>query len=228
MNVSLLHALVLSAAVAGSPSLEDLEHVDHAFPVIASRVSYGDQHHSYPATDIFCPVGSVFVAPVDGVVDYVSRDDVWHPDMNTPETRGGIAIAIVGTTGWRYYGSHLSSVEPRLKPGVRVARGERLGLTGRTGNARNTPPHLHFGISRPTNPDDWRTRRGEIAPYRYLKAWEKSARSRTSRNVMSSADPAGVALSSLHHRRFSLKWRRLSPSVLVTIVTQWSSPLESD
>ena len=31
-------------------------------------------------------------------------------------------------------------------PGMRVSPGDTLGLVGNTGNARTTPPHLHFGI----------------------------------------------------------------------------------
>jgi murein DD-endopeptidase MepM/ murein hydrolase activator NlpD len=54
-----------------------------------------------------------------------------------------------------------------------VEAGQTLGRTGKSGNARNTPPHLHFGISHPTTPDDWRVRRGEIPPFEYLQAWSR-------------------------------------------------------
>jgi murein DD-endopeptidase MepM/ murein hydrolase activator NlpD len=56
---------------------------------------------------------------------------------------------------------------------VRVEAGQLLGLTGQSGNAASTPPHLHFGISRPTTPDDWQARRGQIPPYAYLRAWQR-------------------------------------------------------
>jgi len=71
----------------------------------------------------------------------------------------------------RYYGSHLSRVAAGIRPGARVVTGQRLGRTGQSGNARDTDPHLHFGISHPTTPDDWAVRRGEISPYPYLNAW---------------------------------------------------------
>ena len=48
-----------------------------------------------------------------------------------------------------------------------------MGLTGRSGDARYTNAHLHYGISHPTTPDDWMVRRGEIWPYDYLNAWER-------------------------------------------------------
>ena len=145
----------------------------YSFPVVAARYSYGQYHHDYPATDIFCPIGSLFVAPTSGIVDHVSRTDSWNPAVNDPATRGGLSVAIIGDDGVRYYGSHLSTVEQGIEPGLRVLSGQILGLTGKSGNAITTEPHIHFGISRPTTPDDWAVRRGEISPYPYLQAWER-------------------------------------------------------
>ena len=145
----------------------------YVFPVKASNVAYHPTHAKYPATDIFAPEGTEVVAVTDGVVDFVSRVDTWDPTTDDPAVRGGISVAIVGDDGVRYYGSHLSSIEPGIEPGVRVRAGQRLGRSGRSGNARTTPPHLHFGISRPTTPDDWSVRRGEVDPFPYLEAWER-------------------------------------------------------
>ncbi|MDQ6740541.1 MAG: M23 family metallopeptidase [Actinomycetota bacterium] len=145
----------------------------YVFPVQPLGVTnYGPYHHDYPATDIFCPVGSRFVAPTSGVADYVSLVDSWVQATDDPATRGGLSVALIGDDGVRYYGSHLSAVESGIRPGVRVAAGQLLGLTGKTGDARLTAAHLHFGISHPTTPTDWRVRRGEISPYPYLRAWE--------------------------------------------------------
>jgi murein DD-endopeptidase MepM/ murein hydrolase activator NlpD len=141
--------------------------------VQGARVNYGPSHHDYPATDIFCPVGSRFVAPTAGVIDYISTVDLWDPASDDPALRGGLSLALVGDDGVRYYGSHLSALAEGIVPGVRVAAGQLLGLTGKSGNARSTPAHLHFGISHPTTPDDWQVRRGEISPYRYLRAWQR-------------------------------------------------------
>jgi murein DD-endopeptidase MepM/ murein hydrolase activator NlpD len=130
-------------------------------------------HHDYPASDIACPIGTRFVAVTSGVVDYVSREDLW-PKTGRDEDKGGLSVAIVGDDGVRYYGSHLSEVAEGIEPGVRVEAGQLLGLSGKTGNA-NAPkiaPHLHFGISHPTTPDDWQIRRGEVWPQKYLKAWK--------------------------------------------------------
>ncbi len=146
----------------------------HVFPLSpASVADYGVTHHDYPATDIFAPIGTEVVAVTDGIVDFVSRVDTWDPATDDPAVRGGLSVAIVGDDGVRYYGSHLSSIAPGIDPGVRVAAGQRLGVSGKSGNAADTPPHLHFGISRPTTADDWAVRRGEVDPYPYLQAWER-------------------------------------------------------
>lgn len=146
----------------------------YVFPVSSTGdITYGSEHHDYPATDIFCPPGSIFRAVTDGVVDHISTTDTWDQAVNDPETRGGLSVAIIGDDGIRYYGSHLSAIAEGLSVGQRVKTRQTLGYTGDTGNARVTPPHVHFGISRPTTADDWATRRGEISPYLYLRLWER-------------------------------------------------------
>jgi murein DD-endopeptidase MepM/ murein hydrolase activator NlpD len=143
------------------------------FPVqpVSAVLHYEPYHHDYPATDIFCPIGSQFIAPTSGIVDYVSTVDRWDPAVDDPATRGGLSVAIIGDDGVRYYGAHLSAVAAGIVPGVRVAAGQLLGHTGKTGDARFVDPHLHFGISHPTYPGDWKVRRGELLPYPYLRAW---------------------------------------------------------
>lgn len=144
----------------------------YVFPIRPpSAAGYGRAHHDYPATDMFAATGTDVLSPVDGVIDYLSRTDPWDPKLDDPATRGGLSIAIVGDDGIRYYGSHLRDLEPGLTSGGRVQAGRLLGHVGTSGNARGTGPHLHFGISRPTTPDDWRVRRGEVSPFGYLNAW---------------------------------------------------------
>lgn len=147
---------------------------EHVFPLRPlSACDYTDGHHDYPANDIFCPIGTEVVAVTDGVVDFVTRTDEWDPAVGDPALRGGLSVAIVGDDGVRYYGSHLSVVDPGVRVGDRVVAGQRLGRSGDSGNAAGTDPHLHFGISRPTTPDDWMVRRGEVNPFPYLQAWAR-------------------------------------------------------
>ncbi len=148
----------------------------YVFPIEPSNLvdfSEGTAGHGYPATDIFAPEGSKFVAVTNGVVDFVSTKDIWIPEKDDPGTRGGLSVAIIGEDGVRYYGSHLSAIEPGIKPGVWVTVGQVLGYVGHTGDARNTPAHLHFGISHPSYPTDWHTRRGEVDPFPFLVAWRE-------------------------------------------------------
>ena len=151
-----------------------LQRCRYTFPVRPSAAAdYGASHHDYPATDIFAPEGADVVAPTDGRVDFVSRTDRWDPSDDDPATRGGLSVAIVGNDGIRYYGSHLREVAAGIKRGERVRVGEKLGEIGNSGNARGVASHLHFGISRPTYPTDWKTRRGQVGPFDYLNAWRK-------------------------------------------------------
>ncbi|MEN9292573.1 MAG: hypothetical protein RJA01_7 [Actinomycetota bacterium] len=145
----------------------------YTFPVAGCKTSYGKYHHDYPATDIKTKFGCAFVAPINGVVEDVSTKDLWSGKTNLGQHRGGLSISIIGEDGVRYYGSHLSKIEPGIAPGVVVVSGQKLGEVGRTGSARGIPkPHLHFGISYPTQPGDWEIRRGVVAPWRFLDAWK--------------------------------------------------------
>jgi murein DD-endopeptidase MepM/ murein hydrolase activator NlpD len=146
----------------------------YVFPVQPARdATFSDGGHPYPATDIFAPEGDRFVAVTDGVVDFVSFEDHWDPVKKDMSVAGGLCVAIIGDDGVRYYGSHLSAIAAEIWAGVRVKAGQLLGLVGHTGNAITTPFHVHFGISRPTYPGDWKRRRGEVDPYLYLIEWKK-------------------------------------------------------
>jgi len=145
----------------------------YTFPVANCAVNYARAHHDYAATDILAKAGCKFVAPINGIVDEVSRIDTWRSPPNLGITRGGLSVSIIGEDGVRYYGSHLRSVPENIQPGVSVLAGDVLGAIGSTGSARGTAPHLHFGISWPTPPDTWWVRRGEVLPWKYLDAWKK-------------------------------------------------------
>ena len=140
-------------------------------PPGAAGFADGTASHGYPATDIFAVVGTKFVAVTDGVVDFVSYQDLWDPVSDDPAQRGGLSVAVIGEDGLRYYGSHLSAIADGIVPGASVKAGQLLGLVGNSGDARKTLSHLHFGISRPTYPEDWEARRGQVDPYPFLLAW---------------------------------------------------------
>ena len=88
----------------------------------------------HKGVDIFAEKGTPVVAISDG---YVARID---------ETMIGGKVIWVrdALRNQAYYYAHLDAF--LTDPFVRVQRGDTLGLVGNTGNARNTPSHLHFGI----------------------------------------------------------------------------------
>jgi peptidoglycan LD-endopeptidase LytH len=145
----------------------------YQFPVAGCEVNFTRAHHDYAASDILAKAGCKFVAPIDGVIDEVSRVDTWSGKVNLGITRGGRSVSLIGVDGVRYYGSHLRSIPSKIVPGLAVKAGQTLGTVGSTGSARGTSPHLHFGISWPTPADIWWVRRGEVLPWKYLNAWKE-------------------------------------------------------
>lgn len=115
-----------------------------AFPVAgknssAIRSVFGDprdggrrRHHG---VDIFAPRGTPAVAAADGVVSRVRNGGL-----------GGKTVWLRDRDGHNIYYAHLDS--QLVTAGMRVSAGDTVGLVGNTGNARTTPPHLHFGIYR--------------------------------------------------------------------------------
>src|SRR5690606_6111484 len=88
-------------------------------------------HHG---VDIFAPRGTAVLAVADGTVARTG---------DTP--LGGLHVwQRSASQGHRYYYAHLDSIS--VKRGDRVDAGDEIGTIGNTGNARLTPPHLHFGV----------------------------------------------------------------------------------
>lgn len=144
----------------------------YTFPIANCTAKYGKYHHDYPATDIQTKKGCAFVAPISGVVDEVVYKDIWKGKTNIGQDRGGLSVSMIGSDGVRYYGSHLAKVETGIATGIAVVAGQKLGEVGSTGSARGTAPHLHFGISWPTEKGVWWVKRGMLSPWKYLEAWK--------------------------------------------------------
>ncbi len=60
--------------------------------------------------------------------------------------RGGTWVYVLGAGGRRYYYAHLERVADGLKEGQKVTTRTVLGTVGTTGDAEDTPPHLHFAV----------------------------------------------------------------------------------
>lgn len=93
----------------------------------------GDRRHE--GQDIFAARGTEVRSATAGYVARVGSDDL-----------GGKVVFVVGAGGRRYYYAHLEAHAPDLSIGDEVTTDTLLGYVGTTGNARGTPPHLHFGI----------------------------------------------------------------------------------
>jgi len=104
--------------------------------------------------DIFARKGTPVVAVADGFVVEAGY---------TP--RGGKTVWLrSGNNDFYFYYAHLH--QQFVKSGQYVKKGEHLGTVGNTGNAKLTPPHLHFGIYSYT---------GAVNPLPYVKNLPKVA-----------------------------------------------------
>ena len=127
---------------------------------LAYRAGQVDNKHH--AIDIFGPKHSPIVSPVDGTIRYVGY----------PQDPWGWYIVIVDNDGFEYHFMHINNDNqgtddgnggPMLAygPDMRgeynvgaenaapVKKGQLIAYLGDSGNAENTPAHLHFEIIKP-------------------------------------------------------------------------------
>ena len=84
--------------------------------------------------DIFADKGTPVLAATEGIVQRLD------------ETRlGGKVVWVLGPGGQHHYYAHLDRFAA-VERGQRIEAGTPLGFVGNTGNASNTPPHLHYGV----------------------------------------------------------------------------------
>lgn len=84
--------------------------------------------------DIFAKFRTPVVACADGTVTRVNENNLG----------GKVVFMRPEGKDFSLYYAHLDT--QLVRSGQSVKAGETLGLMGNTGNARTTPPHLHFGI----------------------------------------------------------------------------------
>ena len=145
-----LHAVRYAVTIRTGPSL--------AFPVDgrddrAVRSYFGAARdggrRSHHGIDIFAPRGTPVVAAGPGVVRRVHETSL-----------GGNVVWVYDTERRQsLYYAHLD--RQLVSGGELVAAGDTIGLVGNTGNARSTPPHLHFGI--------YRRGEGPVDPFPFVR-----------------------------------------------------------
>ena len=124
----------ISVSVIVTPTL--------SFPVYGRDVTaigsrYGDGRdggrRKHEGVDIFAPRGTPVIAAAAGVVRSIRGNRL-----------GGNVVWLRDELGRTHYYAHLDS--QAVRRGQRVSAGDTLGFVGNSGNARNTPPHLHFAL----------------------------------------------------------------------------------
>ena len=90
---------------------------------------------SHAGVDIFAPRGTPVLSATRGIVVSVREGGL-----------GGKQVWVFGPGGERHYYAHLDDWQEALETGDLVAPGDPVGTVGTTGNARGTPPHLHYGV----------------------------------------------------------------------------------
>jgi peptidoglycan LD-endopeptidase LytH len=97
----------------------------------------------HQGVDMFAPMGTPLYAVAEGTIYRVYTN-----------TLGGLAINLIDNAGDMYYYAHLSAAY--VTSGQKVGTGQVIGAVGDSGNARGTPPHLHWqyhpGNGAPVNP----------------------------------------------------------------------------
>ena len=120
--------------------------------VRALRDTWGgarSEGRKHEGIDIFSKRGTPVLSSTEGIVAQVGTNRL-----------GGLVVWVTGPGGQRHYYAHLDRYAD-VEAGMRIEAGRVLGYVGNTGNAKGTPPHLHYGIYETG---------GAINPYPLLRA----------------------------------------------------------
>ncbi|WP_227545991.1 M23 family metallopeptidase [Marinobacter fonticola] len=137
------YALALASGGSLAFPVSGASQRDIGSPFGAPRDGGARSHHG---VDIFASRGT----PVTAVTDGRARTGT----SNLGGKHVWLSGSLLGFGTPRYYYAHLDAFE--VASGADVKQGDILGYVGNTGNARTTPPHLHFGIytvGGPVDPD---------------------------------------------------------------------------
>ena len=92
------------------------------------------QDRSHEGIDIFAARGTPIQATTQGIVSKVGEDAL-----------GGRVVMIIGPGGARHYYAHLEDYAD-ISANDWVNTSDTIGYVGDSGNAKGTPPHVHYGI----------------------------------------------------------------------------------
>ena len=92
------------------------------------------QGRTHEGIDIFAPRGTPVQSTTQGIVSKVGEN-----------TLGGRVVVVVGPGGAGHYYAHLEDYAD-ISRNDWVNAGDIIGYVGDSGNAKGTPPHVHYGI----------------------------------------------------------------------------------
>ena len=92
------------------------------------------QGRSHEGIDIFAPRGTPIQSTTQGIVRKVGENNL-----------GGRVVVVVGPGGAGHYYAHLEDYAD-ISANDWVNAGDIIGYVGDSGNAKGTPPHVHYGI----------------------------------------------------------------------------------
>ena len=92
------------------------------------------QGRSHEGIDIFAARGTPIQSTTQGIVRKVGENNL-----------GGRVVVVVGPGGAGHYYAHLEGYAD-IMPDDWVNVGDIIGYVGDSGNAKGTPPHVHYGI----------------------------------------------------------------------------------
>lgn len=92
------------------------------------------QGRTHEGIDIFAARGTPIQSTTQGIVSKVGNNNL-----------GGRVVVVVGPGGAGHYYAHLEDYAD-IAPNDWVEAGDVIGYVGDSGNAKGTPPHLHYGI----------------------------------------------------------------------------------
>lgn len=179
---------------AQSVAADEESPVLYIFPFSKVAVNYPRDHIDYPAVDVEGCYARV-LAPTGGTITQTRTIDKWVKEIDSPGTRGGKTITLVGDDKVRYFFAHLGRVKVAM--GQRVSAGDWIGVMGSSGNARVTRCHTHLGISRLCPVVEAYLLQGEVWPQKYLNAWRVGRQLSPTKEIkkLLKQDPLGCARS---------------------------------
>ena len=105
------------------------------------------------------------LAATDGLVVSAAGQTLEEHKTDTPVGARYDVVYVLDARGWYYRYSHMKEIDAAIRPGVRVAKGQRIGVLGKEGGSGGWS-HVHFEIKTRQPSGKWGAEEG------YAYVWE--------------------------------------------------------